>query len=52
MGDAAIEVGFPTPLGVMGSWSSRDQVAELSCQRLGESICYDRHGDAVIIRMF
>lgn len=52
MGDAAVEVGFPTPLGVVGSWSSRGQVTELSCQRPGESICYGRHGDAVIVRMF
>lgn len=42
MGDA-IEVGFLIAVGVVGSWSTRCQVAELSRQRQGECL-YDDEG--------
>ena len=42
VGDAANEVGFLISVGVMGSWRTRCQVAELSCQRQGECVYHDR----------
>lgn len=52
VGDAAIEVGFLVSVGVMGSWSTRGQVAELSCQSQSECIYHEGSRDTVVIRMF